>query len=400
MDFKDLELQGQELDITESEGWVSKKIEEVIQHKKGCAFKSEWFVTSGKPVIKVSNFTNDSIDLSDCLFLNEVKAVDFKEYEMCTDDIIIATVGSWPNNPASIVGKVVKAPKKVGGYLLNQNAVILRSKNSKMVNQVFLFYRLRNKDFSEYVVSGAQGSANQASITLKSIFNFEFSLPPIREQEIIAQTLSNLDSKIELNHQMNKTLEAVGEAVFKRWFIDFEFPNQEGKPYKSLDGEMVTSELGEIPKDWVLKKLGDVLELAYGKPLKDSARCPGRVPVYGSNGQIGCHKEELVRGPGIVVGRKGNPGTIVWSNTDFFPIDTTFYVVLKNELKSFHYLFYVLKKQNLPALSADSAVPGLNRNIAYLNDVLVPPSEILIQFDKLVSGLRAKIHQNSDRNSC
>ena len=105
MDSKDLELQGQELDITESEGWVSKKIEEVIQHKKGCAFKSEWFVTSGKPVIKVSNFTNDSIDLSDCLFLNEVKAADFKEFEICTDDIIIATVGSWPNNPASILVK-------------------------------------------------------------------------------------------------------------------------------------------------------------------------------------------------------------------------------------------------------------------------------------------------------
>jgi type I restriction enzyme S subunit len=256
MDSKDSALQGQaKLDVNEPERWISKKIEEVTQHKKGCAFKSEWFVTSGKPVVKVSDFTDDSIALGECLFLNEVKANDFKEFEICSDDIVIATVGSWPNNPASIVGKVVKAPKKVEGSLLNQNAVILRAKNSKMVNQVFLFYRLRNKDFSEYVVSGAQGSANQASITLKSIFSFEFSLPPIREQEIIAQILSDLDSKIELNRQMNNSLEAVGEAVFKRWFVDFEFPNEEGKPYKSSGGEMIESDNGEIPRDWVISSL-------------------------------------------------------------------------------------------------------------------------------------------------
>src|SRR5208337_3895841 len=99
------------------------------------------------------------------------------------------------------------------------------------------------------------------------------------------------------------------------------------------------------------------------------------VPVYGSNGQIGWHDERLVKGPGIIVGRKGNPGTVVWSQTDFFPIDTTFYVIPRGTA-SLHYLLYVLKSQDLPSLSADSAVPGLNRNIAYMNNILVPSAQV------------------------
>ena len=178
--------------------------------------------------------------------------------------MVIATVGSWPNNPASIVGKVIKAPKSAEGALLNQNAVILRVKSKGKTNQLFLFYRLKTKDFSEYIVSGAQGSANQASITLKDIFGFRFGLPPIDEQEAIAKILSDLDSKIELNRQMNVTFEKIGQALFKRWFIDFEFPNEKGKPYKSSGGEMVGSELGRIPKGWQVKKAGEVIDIFGG----------------------------------------------------------------------------------------------------------------------------------------
>jgi type I restriction enzyme S subunit len=198
---------------------------------------------------------------------------------------------------------------------------------------------------------------------------------------------------------MNRTLEAFGQAVFKRWFVDFEFPNEEGKPYKSSGGEMVASELGTIPKNWCVKKINDVLELAYGKALKETNRNPGKTPVYGSNGQIGWHNELLVKGPGIIVGRKGNPGTVIWSNTDFFPIDTSFYVVPKGSVKSLYYLLYVLKEQNLASLSADSAVPGLNRNIVYMNYVVVPSPTTLSQFDSIIRKLYSKVQNNNDQSS-
>ena len=165
----------------------------------------------------------------------------------------------------------------------------------------------------------------------------------INETEKIAAVLSSLDAKIELNQRMNKTLEAIGQAIFKRWFVDFEFPNEdkqnpigfgvpksadfaEGKPYKSSGGEMVDSELGKIPKGWGVGRIGDCIEFAYGKGLPETKRQGGEYPVIGSNGIIGSHSDYLVEGPGIVIGRKGTLGEVYWVEKNFFPIDTTFYI--------------------------------------------------------------------------
>ena len=143
-----------------------------------------------------------------------------------------------------------------------------------------------------------------------------------------------------------------------------------------------------------MKELGELLELAYGKALKADNRRSGLIPVYGSNGQVGWHDKPLVRGPGIVVGRKGNPGTITWAYTDFFPIDTTFYVVSKDESVPLYFLFYALSFQNLPSLAADSAVPGLNRNFVYKSLQLVPDEKILQVFENMVVMLFEERYKN------
>ncbi|MBI4379226.1 MAG: hypothetical protein HY578_09035 [Nitrospinae bacterium] len=140
--------------------------------------------------------------------------------------------------------------------------------------------------------------------------------------------------------------------------------------------------------------LGDVIELAYGKALKEVIRLPGKIPVYGSNGKVGWHNESLVKGPGIIVGRKGNPGIITWTPTDFYPIDTTFYDVPKGIIRRTYYLYHVLLLQDLPSLGEDSAVPGLNRNIAYMNKILIPPSDIISTFNKQEKPLSDKMNFN------
>jgi type I restriction enzyme S subunit len=109
---------------------------------------------------------------------------------------------------------------------------------------------------------------------------------------------------------------------------------------------------------------------------------------------VGWHDEYLVRGPGIVVGRKGNPGTVTWVPTDFFPIDTTFYVVPKQSADGMHYLFHSLRQQDLASLGADSAVPGLNRNMAYMSDVLLPPEPVIAAFEGYGCALSARLHAN------
>ncbi|MEM3041495.1 MAG: restriction endonuclease subunit S, partial [Nitrososphaerota archaeon] len=99
-------------------------------------------------------------------------------------------------------------------------------------------------------------------------------IPKFAEQKYIAKILSDLDSKIELNQKMNKTLEAIGQAIFKHWFVDFEFPNEEGKQYKSSGGEMVYSEeLGkEIPKGWAVIPLDQAAEFTRGFSYRGSEK--------------------------------------------------------------------------------------------------------------------------------
>jgi type I restriction enzyme S subunit len=103
---------------------------------------------------------------------------------------------------------------------LNQNAVRLRA--IKNVNQDFIFYRLKCEDFREYIVTGAQGSANQAAITLNNIFSFQLQLPKLPTQIRIASILSSLDDKIELNRRMNKTLEQMAQASFYKYCLQGE----------------------------------------------------------------------------------------------------------------------------------------------------------------------------------
>lgn len=124
-------------------------------------------------------------------------------------------------------------------------------------NPKFLFYALLN--YRHKLINLASGAAQQ-NLNQDIIKEFQLPSPSKNEQSSISKILSDLDSKIEINQQMNKTLEAIGQAIFKHWFVDFEFPNEEGKPYKSSGGEMVPSELGQMPKGWRLGCLGEVAE--------------------------------------------------------------------------------------------------------------------------------------------
>jgi type I restriction enzyme S subunit len=206
-------------------------------------------------------------------------------------------------------------------------------------------------------------------VSLADQRRMHITLPPLSEQRAIAGILGALDDKIELNRRMNRTLESMARGVF---------------------GEMMKDELGRMK----VEKLGNICEFAYGKALKADGRNTGAIPVYGSNGQIGWHDEHLVKGPGIVVGRKGNPGIVTWTQNDFFPIDTTFYVVPKKSETSLYWLYYTLISLNLPDLGADSAVPGLNRNIAYMSDVNYPPYDLMNRFDEFAKSLFDKIYAN------
>ena len=165
----------EELEKEIPEGWSVVDLESIIDHKKGLPFKSKDYNTVGIPIVRVSDLTKTSINFKSCFCLNEKHIKNYTSIYLEPNDIIITSVGSWATNPDSVVGKVVKVPNVKFNSLLNQNMVRLRSKLNE--SQLILFTALSNKDFSEYTISGAQGSANQASVTLKHLFEYKLCFP-------------------------------------------------------------------------------------------------------------------------------------------------------------------------------------------------------------------------------
>ena len=132
--------------------------------------------------------------------------------------------------------------------------------NIDFVEYLLQFYRMQIKTHSI-------GSV-QDNINLGTFEKIKFRIPDLPTQTAIAEILSSLDDKIELNNKINQELENLAQALFKQWFIDFEFPNQNGEPYKSSGGEMIDSELGEIPKGWEVGSIYDISDVIYGAPFK------------------------------------------------------------------------------------------------------------------------------------
>ena len=267
------------------------------------------------------------------------------------------------------IGRMAIAPDdpRTARTTFQKSVAILKPKREIVLSR-FLYFALR---FDNARLSDFAAGTTQKNLLLKDLRAFKIRIPLLAEQKAIAAVLGALDDKIELNRRMNATLEAMARALFQSWFVDFDpvRAKLDGRQPANLDPATATlfpnsfedSPIGLVPKDWEVREFGEVIELAYGKPLKAEDRKRGLVCVYGANGPVGWHDEKLVSGPGIVVGRKGNPGVVTWAHGDFYPIDTTFYVEPKGGCRSLYFLYYALSLHNLANLSADSAVPGLTR---------------------------------------
>ena len=232
----------------------------------------------------------------------------------------------------------------------------------------FIYYLAKSDLIRKPAEKSMSGASGRQRADLKSIVDLEVPSPLLPTQRKIAAILSAYDDLIENNLRRIKILEEMAQNLYREWFIKFRFPGHQ-------HARFTDSPLGWIPVGWEVKKLGEFLELNYGKALKKEDRRGGDVPVYGSSGVVGYHDVPLVNGPGIVVGRKGNVGSVYWSDESFFPIDTAYFVTSKMPLR---FLFYDLQTKNF--LNNDAAVPGLNRNQAYSLETVTPPEDIMTRF--------------------
>jgi len=286
-------------------------------------------------------------------------------------ELLISLVG----NP----GEVAIAPASLEGANIARQVGLVALRPE--VDAFFVMYFLMSP-FGRAELFTRTGGAVQQVINLADLKTIQIPMPSSVVQKRIADILSTYDDLIENNRRRMALLEESARLLYREWFVCLRFPGYEHTPI--VDG---------VPQGWERTTLGDTITLNYGKALKAEIRVEGDCPVYGSSGIVGTHEKPLVQGPAIILGRKGNVGSVYWSSKSFYPIDTVYFVTPES---SSLYLFYALK--NMHFISTDVAVPGLNRDFAYSRPLLHPPTTLLRSFHETVEPIHAQLDKLEEAN--
>lgn len=304
------------------EYWERHSLYGLARWVNGLAFRDIHFSTQrkGKPVIKIAEVKNGITGQT-------------KYTEQAFDTSVHVgpcdLIFSWSGQPETSID--VFRWRGPDGWL---NQHLFRVTPDPRINEPFFYYLLRYLRPHFVGIARNKQTTGLGHVTKRDLEALVVGIPPLGEQRAIAEVLGALDDKIEANKRQVELLWSIVRSLYV---------------YATLDADLVP--------------LGELVELAYGKGLPASKRAGGAIPVFGSGGIAGWHDQPLVTGPGVVVGRKGTIGSVYWVDSDFFPIDTTFYAVPEVGVPTI-VAYLTLDGIDFSDMNSDSAVPGLNRNAA------------------------------------
>ncbi|MDT0715883.1 restriction endonuclease subunit S [Staphylococcus chromogenes] len=154
-------------------------------------------------------------------------------------------------------------------YVVSTKLMVLRNKKPEILNTKYFYLYITSKKTIDYLQNLAESrSGTFPQITFSEVKNMVIDIPTLAVQNKIVNSIESIDKKIELNKKIIANLEELSQTLFKRWFVDFEFPDENGNPYKSSGGEMIDSELGMVPKGWKILELGKITEIIMGQSPK------------------------------------------------------------------------------------------------------------------------------------
>mgnify|MGYP000358956866 CR=1 FL=1 len=351
--------------------WREIELGDAIHVKHGFAFKGEHFSDNGTHIVLTPGNFNEQGGFrlrpgKDRFYASDIP----QDFILSQGDLIIAMTEQGPG----LLGSSALIPQD-DRFLHNQRLGLVEICDKTVLDREYLYHLFNTKNVRAQISGSASGTKVRHTAP-ERIYRVKVRIPPnVSEQRRIAQVLSAYGDLIENNRRRIRLLEEAARLLYREWFVRLRFPGHEH-----------VAVVGGVPEGWGRVTLGRVAPLKYGKALKEDDRVPGPYPVYGSSGVVGTHESALVAGPGIIVGRKGNVGSVYWSDNDFCPIDTVYYIEAENASL---YLYYVLLHTNF--ISTDVAVPGLNRNYAHGREVLIANPALMQEFESVVAPIHAQI---------
>lgn len=312
------------------------------------------FLNTGNVSLSGFNFDEKS-------FITEEKHKKLRKGHLQRNDSVLTTRGTIGN--VAFYGDTIAYDV----VRINSGMLVLRPDQTKL-DPRFFYGLLRSSIFQQQADLFRYGAA-QPQLPIATLKHIRLPLPPLSAQQKIAGILAAYDDLIENNLKRIRLLEEMAQITYEEWFVHLRFPGHETTPINPETS---------LQKGWKKTKLKDILILNYGKSLTADTRLKGNIPVYGSSGIVGTHNEPLVDGPSIIVGRKGNVGSVFWSHSSFYPIDTVYFVTSKHTLP---FLYFALKNSKFN--NSDAAVPGLNRDAAYAVEIILPSEDVEKKFSAI-----------------
>ena len=267
----------------------------------------------------------------------------------------------------------------------------------------YVYYYLQSQ--YQKLVDLKNGGAQQ-NLNAKLIKDYNLLVPSLAEQSEIGTFLEAIDDRITLLRETNTTLEAIAQALFKSWFVDFDpvRAKQEGREPEGMDSTTAAlfpnsfeeSELGLVPKGWRVGTLQDLLILQRGFDLPTANRIPGKFPIIAASGPSGTHNISMAKGPGVITGRSGILGRVFLELEDYWPLNTALWI------KEFRaatpcYAYELLRLLDFASFNAGSAVPTLNRNHVHTLKYLIPTSMCIGVYDEIAIKLHQRVKANQQQ---
>ena len=268
--------------------------------------------------------------------------------------------------------------------ILNENEIgfgsteyiVFRAKET-ITDPYFVYYLVTSDTVRNPAIKSMVGSSGRQRVQTDVVANLSINLPPLETQQKIASLLSSLDDKIELNNRINDNLEQQAQAIFKSWFVDFE-------PFG-----------GEMPENWRVGKLSDLITVKYGKDHKKLE--DGKYPVYGSGGVMRHVGEFLYDKESVLIPRKGTLNNVFYINEPFWSVDTMFYTEMKKKNVA-KFVYFFVKSKDLNAMNSGSAVPSMTTEILNAMEVVIPDDKQFEKFNILVSPMFKQIKRCTMEN--
>ena len=349
-----------------------------------CPHSTPEWKNEGIRVIRNFNIVNGSLDFSNGFFVDE-ETFEKRTQRACPEfeDLVISREAP--------MGAVCMIPKNLK-CCLGQRLVLLKV-NKDVADPNYILFAIQSQFVQKQIQIIDQTGSIVSNLNIPDLKSLRIPLPSLPEQKKIASVLSALGDKIALNKKMNQKLEAMPKRLYDYWFVQYDFPDKNGHPYKTTGGPMTYNPTlkREIPAGWEVKTIGDYLKIGNGRD--HSKLADGPYPVYGSGGLMRYVAEYLHDGETVLFPRKGTLNNVMYRNEPLWTVDTMFYTSVLVPHSAL-FVFYSAKMFDFERLNTGTGVPSMTSDIIKKLPIISPDRQTLEQFDKTVAKLYNQIHHN------